>query len=164
MGREQDEAFMRRALALADKAAALGEVPVGAVIVKDGEIIAEAYNRRESDKNALAHAEVLAIDRACAKLGGWRLHQCELYVTLEPCPMCAGAIVNARLKRVVAAAKDEKAGAFGSVMNLNRYPLNHHPGIEFGVLENEARERLHAFFGALRERQRRKKQESGKKN
>lgn len=149
---ELDERFMRRALELADVAAKLGEVPVGAVVVMDGEIISEAYNSRETDKNALAHAECMAIDEACRKLGGWRLHKCELYVTLEPCPMCAGAIVNSRIKRVVIGAKDAKAGAFGSLLNFNFYPLNHKPEIVFGVLEKEASEKLHSFFTSLREK------------
>ena len=151
-----DEIFMRRALELAAEAAALGEVPVGAVVVMDGEIVSEAYNRRELDKNALAHAELLAIDKACAKLGGWRLHKCELYVTLEPCPMCAGAIVNARIRRVIVGAKDAKAGAMGSLMNVNFYPLNHHPVVEFGVLERECAAILREFFLRLREKRSKK--------
>lgn len=147
-----DERFMKRALELADAAASLGEVPVGAVVVLDGEIISEAYNRRETDKNALAHAETMAIDAACRKLGGWRLHKCDLYVTLEPCPMCAGAIVNSRIKRVIIGAKDPKAGAFGSLFNFNFYPLNHHPQVEFGVCQREASELLQIFFKNLRNR------------
>ena len=147
-----DEKFMRRALELAAEAASLGEVPVGAVVVMDGEIVSEAYNRREIDKNATAHAELLAIDAACKKLGGWRLHKCELYVTLEPCPMCAGAIVNSRIKRVVIGAKDSKAGALGSLINLNFYPLNHKPEVLFGVLEGEATHLLQKFFRHLREK------------
>jgi len=150
----RDEFFMARALTLANQAALLGEVPVGAVVVMDGEIVAEAYNRRELDKNALAHAELLAIDKACAKLGGWRLHKCDLYVTLEPCPMCAGAIVNARIRRVIVGAKDAKAGAMGSLMNVNFYPLNHHPAVEFGVLERECADILREFFLRLREKRR----------
>ncbi len=149
---ELDERFMARALELADLAAGLGEVPVGAVVVMDGEFISEGYNRRETDKNALAHAECIAINEACKKLGGWRLHRCELYVTLEPCPMCAGAIVNSRIKRVVVGAKDAKAGAFGSLINFNFYPLNHKPEIVFGVLENEATAKLQNFFLKLREK------------
>jgi len=141
---------MRRALALAADAYALGEVPVGAVVVCGGNIIAEGYNRRESDKNALAHAEHDAIGRACAALGGWRLHKCTLYVTLEPCPMCAGAIVNSRISRVVFGARDAKAGAFGSVMNFNFYPLNHKPEITGGVLEAECSALLSDFFRNLR--------------
>ncbi len=148
----QDEIFMRRALELAKNAAELGEVPVGAVIVRNGEIIAEGFNRREIDKNATAHAELIAINEACKKLGGWRLWQCELFVTLEPCPMCAGAIVNSRIKRVVSAAKDPKAGAFGSLINLNSYPLNHKPKLEFGLLEAEASALLRDFFSKLRKK------------
>lgn len=143
---------MRRALMLADEAASLGEVPVGAVVVMGDEIVAEAYNRRECDKNAIAHAELLAIDAACKKLGGWRLHKCELYVTLEPCPMCAGAIVNSRIKRVVIGARDAKAGALGSLINLNFYPLNHKPEVVFGVCEKEAILRLQTFFKRLRDK------------
>ncbi|MBQ8248741.1 MAG: tRNA adenosine(34) deaminase TadA [Clostridia bacterium] len=149
---ELDEKFMRRALELAEMAASLGEVPVGAVVTMDGEIVSEAYNRREIDKNATAHAELLAIDAACKKLGGWRLHKCELYVTLEPCPMCAGAIVNSRIKRVIIGAKDSKAGALGSLINLNFYPLNHKPEVKFGVLENEASTLLQEFFKGLRDK------------
>lgn len=149
---ELDEKFMRRAIELAKKAASLGEVPVGAVVTMDGEIISEAYNRREIDKNATAHAELIAIDAACKKLGGWRLHRCELYVTLEPCPMCAGAIVNSRIKRVIIGAKDSKAGALGSLINLNFYPLNHKPEVKFGVLENESVALLQEFFRSLRDK------------
>ncbi len=148
---ERDEKFMRRALALADEAASIGEVPVGAVVVMGDEIVSEAYNRREIDKNATAHAELIAINEACRKLGGWRLHKCELYVTLEPCPMCAGAIVNSRIKRVVIGTKDAKAGAFGSLINLNFYPLNHKPEIVFGVLEKDAVVQLKSFFRQLRD-------------
>ena len=153
---ERDEKFMRRAIELANEAAALGEVPVGAVVVMDDMIVAEAYNRRECDKNAVAHAELLAIDLACRALGGWRLHKCELFVTLEPCPMCAGAIVNSRIKRVIIGAKDAKAGAFGSLINLNFYPLNHKPEIVFGICEKEASAQLQEFFKCLRDK--RKKQ------
>ena len=152
----EDEKFMRRALELAKVAASLGEVPVGAVVVKDGEIVSEGYNRREVDRNATAHAELIAIDEACKKLGGWRLWQCDLYVTLEPCPMCAGAIVNSRIKRVVSAAKDPKAGAFGSLINLNFYPLNHKPTIEFGLCGEESSALLREFFAGLREKRKKK--------
>lgn len=148
---ERDIKFMRRALELAEMASELDEVPVGAVVVSGGEIVGEGYNRRETDKNAIAHAEVLAIDAACKKLGGWRLHKCELYVTLEPCPMCAGAIVNSRIKRVVIGARDAKAGALGSVINMNFYPLNHKPEVIFGVCENDAKAQLQKFFVRLRE-------------
>ena len=145
-----DNLFMRRALELAEQALNIGEVPVGAVIVRDGVIVSEAYNKRESGKNALFHAEIIAIDEACKKLGGWRLHMCDLYVSLEPCPMCAGAIVNSRIKRVVYGAKDYRAGAFGSVMNFNMYPLNHKPEIVSGVYEQEAIKLLQQFFIDLR--------------
>ncbi len=148
----RDERYMRRAIELAKKAAELGEVPVGAVIVRGNRIISEAYNLRETGKNALAHAELMAMDKACAALGGWRLDGCELYVTLEPCPMCAGAIINSRISRVIFAAKDARAGALGSLINLDRYPFNHHPEIVSGVLETEAVGLLKEFFGKLREK------------
>lgn len=147
-----DYYFMKRALVLAEQALNLGEVPVGAVIVCGDEIISEAFNTRETERNALLHAEISAIDMACKKLGGWRLHMCDLYVTLEPCPMCAGAIVNARIKRVVFGAKDFKAGAFGSVINLNSYPLNHKPEIISGVFEQESQNLLRRFFADLRKK------------
>ncbi len=144
--------YMREALEEARIAASLGEVPIGAVVVWDGEIVARAHNTRETDKNALGHAECLAIASACRKLGGWRLHRATLYVTLEPCPMCAGAIVNARIARVVCGAKDPRAGAFGSVLQLNNYPLNHKPKLDFGVCEEECRELMTAFFASLRQK------------
>ena len=125
-----DYELMGAALAEAEKAAALGEVPVGAVVAKDGEIVAAAHNTRETEKNALHHAELLAIDAACKKLGGWRLWQCELFVTLEPCPMCSGAILNSRIRRVVYGAADTKAGCCGSVTDLFALPFNHHPVVE----------------------------------
>ena len=153
---DNDEKFMLRAFELARLAASMGEVPVGAVIVKDGEIIAEGYNRREVDRNATAHAELIAIDRACKKLCGWRLSACELYVTLEPCPMCAGAIINSRIKRVVCAAKDPRAGAFGSLVNLNFYPFNHKPVIEYGLFGEESSAMLRDFFARLREKRSKK--------
>lgn len=145
-----DVSLMRAALEQARIAADLGEVPVGAVIAKDGEIIARAHNTRETEKNATHHAELLAIDEACRKLGGWRLWQCELFVTLEPCPMCTGAIINSRLKRVVYGAKDEKAGCCGSVTNLFKMPFNHKPALESGLLEEECAALLRAFFERLR--------------
>lgn len=145
-----DVSLMRAALEQARIAADLGEVPVGAVIAKDGEIIACAHNTRETEKNATHHAELLAIDEACRKLGGWRLWQCELFVTLEPCPMCTGAIINSRLKRVVYGAKDEKAGCCGSVTNLFEMPFNHKPVLESGLLEEECAALLRAFFERLR--------------
>lgn len=144
------EAFMHRALACAEKAKALGEVPVGAVIVKDGKIIATGYNRRETGKNALLHAEIVALNRACKKVGGWRLSDCDLYVTLEPCPMCAGAIINARIRRVYIGAMDPKAGCMGSVCNLTELPFNHQPGVVSGILEAECSQQLSAFFAEMR--------------
>lgn len=147
-----DEQFMRQALALAGEAAAEGEVPVGAVMVKDGVVIATGRNRREVGRHALAHAEIEAIDGACTALGGWRLSGCTLYVTLEPCPMCAGAIINARVDRVVYGTPDPKAGSCGSLTNLFTLPYNHRPQVEQGVLEKECAEVLRAFFRGLRRR------------
>lgn len=146
----QDEEYMRRALRLAEQAAEMGEVPVGAVVVRGGEVIGAAGNRRECDHRATAHAELLAIEQACEALGSWRLQDCTLYVTLEPCPMCAGAIVNARVGRVVFGCKDARAGAMGSVLNLPSYPLNHRPQCTYGVCEQECRAVLQAFFAARR--------------
>lgn len=147
-----EEYFMRKALELAKESALEGEVPVGAVVVKDGEIVGTGRNRREIGKNALYHAELEAIDNACKYLGGWRLWQCDLYVTLEPCPMCAGAIINSRIKKVVFGARDSKAGSFGSVADFNELPYNHKPEIISGVLENECSEILSLFFAELRQR------------
>lgn len=141
---------MRVALEEARIAFEAGEVPVGAVIAKDGEIIARAHNLRENGKNALYHAELMAIDEACRVLGGWRLWQCELFVTLEPCPMCSGAIINSRLRRVVYGASDPKAGCCGSLTDLFALPFNHHPVIEHGLLEEEAQALLQQFFISLR--------------
>lgn len=145
-----DEQLMQAALEEARAAAALGEVPVGAVVAKDGEIIARAHNLRESGKNAIYHAELLAIDAACKALGGWRLWQCELFVTLEPCPMCSGGIINSRIRRVVYGAADTKAGCCGSVTDLFALPYNHRPACEGGVLEEECAQLLRDFFRALR--------------
>lgn len=145
-----DALFMKEALLCAQTSAENGEVPVGAVIVKDGQIISRGQNRRETGKNALYHAELEAIDGACKALGGWRLWQCELYVTLEPCPMCAGAIINARIKRVVFGARDKKAGSCGSVVNLFELPYNHRPQLSGGVLEDECAAVLREFFQKLR--------------
>ena len=142
--------FMDAALELAKEAAAEGEVPVGCVIVKDGVIVGRGRNRREVGKNALAHAEIEAINDACRTLGGWRLWQCDLYVTLEPCPMCAGAIVNARIPRVIYGAKDPKSGACGSVCNLFSMEFNHHPQVETGLREEECQALLTEFFQNLR--------------
>ena len=144
---KRDEYFMKLALSIAKAAALDGEVPVGCVIVKDSVIISCGGNGRESGKNALHHAEIEAIDGACKALGGWRLPKTTLYVTLEPCVMCAGAIINARIDRVVFAAKDAKAGAMGSVLSVNSYPLGYKPQITGGeVLAKEARELLTEFF------------------
>ena len=140
-----DELYMREALCQAEKARQEDEVPVGAVIVRGGKIIARAYNTREYGKNALYHAEIKAIDQACKALGGWRLVGCTMYVTLEPCPMCAGAIVNARVERVVYGAPDHKAGAFGTMLNLTDYPL-YKPQITGGVLAEECASILSEFF------------------
>jgi len=140
-----DEIFMRLALDEAQKAREEDEVPVGAIIVRDGKVIASAYNTREYGKNALYHAEIKAIDAACKILGGWRLVGCTMYVTLEPCPMCAGAIINARVERVVYGAPDHKAGAFGTMLNLTDYPL-FKPQITSGVLADECASILTAFF------------------
>ena len=148
---EQPDRFcMSAALELAGEAAALGEVPVGCVIFRNGRIIAADFNGREETKNALYHAECAAISEACRVLGGWRLTGCTLYVTLEPCPMCAGAVWNARVPRVVIGAKDAKAGAFGSLISLNSYPLNHKPEIVFGVMERECAALLRDFFTSRR--------------
>ena len=145
-----DRDFMAAALRLAEEAAAEGEVPVGCVITLDGRIVGRGRNRRETGKNALAHAEIEAIDEACRTLGGWRLWQCTLYVTLEPCPMCAGAILNARIPRVVYGAADPKAGACGSVTDLFAMSFNHHPEKAAGVLEAECAGALRQFFRRLR--------------
>jgi len=136
---------------LAAQAAAEGEVPVGAVVVCEGEIVGSGRNRRECGKNALYHAELEAIDSACKALGGWRLHKCDLYVTLEPCPMCTGAIINARMKRLIYGARDPKAGSAGSVINLFELPYNHKPEVIAGVMEEESRALLQSFFKKLRE-------------
>ena len=146
----QDEIYMDEALALAAEAAAEGEVPVGCVIVRSDKIVGRGRNRRETAKNALGHAEIEAINDACRNLGGWRLWDCTLYVTLEPCPMCAGAIVNARIPRVVYGAADSKCGACGSVCNLFEAEFNHHPTVTAGVREEEAAALLTEFFKELR--------------
>ena len=150
----QDELFMQQALELARTAAAEGEVPVGCVIVQDGTVIGRGHNRRETGRSALAHAEIEAIAGACRRLGGWRLWQATLYVTLEPCPMCAGAIINARIPRVVIGAMDPKAGSCGSVVNLFDLPYNHRPEITRGVLEDACASELRTFFRTLRARRR----------
>ena len=143
---------MKRAVELAELAGSMGEIPVGAVVVKreTGEIVAEGYNRRESDKNALAHAELIAINEACKKLGGWRLIGCDLYVTLEPCPMCCGAIINSRVERVIYGADDMKAGSVFSLQQMFELPYNHKPEIIRGVMSEECGELLSSFFKRIR--------------
>ena len=145
-----DEKYMMEAIRQAKRAAEKGEVPVGAVIVREGKIVSRGYNRRETDQNGLAHAEMIAIRRACGKLGSWRLNDCTLYVTLEPCPMCTGAIINTRLKRVVIGARDPKGGAMGGVTDLLSCPWNHHPEVRFGVEEECCAELLRVFFRGMR--------------
>lgn len=144
------QAYMARALELAAQAAREGDVPVGCVIVRDGEIIGEGRNRREERGDATAHAELEAIRDACGKLGAWRLHGCTLYVTLEPCPMCAGGIINARISQVRYGTRDEKAGACGSVLNLFEERFNHKPRLYRGPLEGECAQILQDFFEDLR--------------
>ena len=150
MSTQKDLEFMKRALELAAIAGEHGDVPVGAVIVKDGEMISEGYNLRELNNLATAHAEMIAIDRACERLGGWHLCGCTLYVTLEPCPMCAGALINSRVERVVFGLRDAKAGCLGSVLNMNRYPFNHAFEITEGVMAEESARLLSDFFAKKR--------------
>ena len=152
---KNDEEYMKQALALAREAAQAGEVPVGAVVVWEDEdggrrVVGTGRNRREGDKSALAHAEIEAIGQACKTLCGWRLHRATLYVTLEPCPMCAGAVVNARIKRVVYGAPDKRFGAMGSLFDLPALPLNHKPQVENGLLCGECAEMMGEFFEKLR--------------
>lgn len=145
--------FMHEAVKQAKKAAAAGETPVGAVIVRDGKIIARAYNKRETKRNSLCHAELIAIDKACRKLGGWRLFGCDLYVTLEPCPMCAGAIIQSRIDRVFFGAYDYKAGCAASKLNLFEHGLfNHNVEVEGGIFEKECADLLSEFFKELRKK------------
>lgn len=141
---------MHEALNLAYEAAAAGEIPVGAVIVRDGEIIAKGRNMREAKQNALSHAEIEAINDACKKTGSWRLDGCEMYVTLEPCPMCAGAIINSRIKTLIFGAYDPKSGSIDSVVNLCDYPYNHKVEVYAGICEDECLKVLKDFFEKLR--------------
>lgn len=145
-----NESFMKEALRLAYESAQEGEVPVGAVVVLGDEIVGRGRNRRETGKNALAHAELEAIDEACRKLGGWRLWQCDMFVTLEPCPMCTGAIINSRIKKLVYGASDYKAGSCGSVVNLFDLPYNHRPEVVSGFMQEECSTILTDFFRELR--------------
>ena len=146
----QDEKWMREAIKQAQKAMEIGEVPVGAVVVRDGKLIASAYNLREMNKMPTAHAEVLAIEEACKTLGCKWLQDCTLYVTLEPCPMCAGALIGARIGRVVFGAKDARAGACGSLVDLFAYPLEAKPTVTDGILADECLSMLRAFFAYRR--------------
>ena len=150
-----DERFMKEALCLAEQGRERGEVPVGAVIVKDGHILCGAHNLRNTDRISTAHAELLAIEEACRVVGDWRLTGCTLYVTLEPCPMCAGAIVNSRIERVVFGTRDPAAGCCGSLLNLNAYPFNHAFAITGGVCETECRAILADFFAERRKQKER---------
>lgn len=147
-----DKKFMLRAIELAKEAEKNGDVPIGAVVVKKGEIVGEGYNRREIDNNPIAHAEIEAIKKAGEKLGGWHLDECELYVTLEPCPMCAGAIINSRIKTLIFGAYDLKAGSASSdsVINLFDLPYNHKPEIYGGICEKETAKLLKDFFAIKR--------------
>ena len=155
----EDEKFMKAALKQAKKAYAIDEVPIGCVIVQDGHIIARGYNRRNIDKNTLAHAELAAIRKASKKTGDWRLEDCSMYVTLEPCQMCAGAIVQSRMKRVVNASMNAKAGCAGSVLNLlQMQQFNHQVELTTGVLEEECSQMMKTFFKELREKRKKNKQ------
>ena len=153
MDLSRDEQLMALALDEAKKAVQLGETPVGAVLTWDGEVLVTTHNLRETNRVATAHAE-LPIEQACRKLGGWRLHRAVLYVTLEPCPMCAGAIINARIPRVVYGASDKKAGCCGGLVNLFEVPFNHQPEITGGVLAEQAQQLLSDFFADLRRKPR----------
>lgn len=154
----EDEKYMKEALRQAKKAEVLEEVPIGCVIVQNGQIIARGYNRRNTDKNTLSHAELNAIRKASKKTGDWRLEDCTMYITLEPCQMCAGAIVQARVGRVVIGAMNPKAGCAGSILNLLEHPqFNHQAEVERGILETECSEMLTEFFQQLRENKKKKK-------
>ena len=144
--------FMDKALELAKRAFDMGEVPVGAVVVRNGEIIGKGYNLRENLKSAVSHAEVLAIEEACRSVGSWRLSGCTLYVTMEPCPMCAGTLVNSRIDRVVFGCKDRVAGCLGSVMDFRYYPINHSFSVQSGVREEECAQLLKSFFDNKRKK------------
>ena len=157
---KNDEYFMRQAIKEARKAEALDEVPIGAVLVHDGKILARGHNLREKKQSSLAHAEIVAIEKACRKTGSWRLEDCVLYVTLEPCPMCAGAIVQARIPRAVIACMNPKAGCAGSVLDmLHEDGFNHQVETEIGVLGDECSAMLKTFFKELRLKEKRRKEE-----
>lgn len=160
-----DERYMKQAIRQARKAEALEEVPIGCVITYEGKVIARGYNRRNVDKNTLAHAELAAIRKASKKLGDWRLEGCTMYVTLEPCQMCAGALVQARISRVVIGSMNPKAGCGGSVLNLLQMPqFNHQIEVERGVLEEECSVMLSSFFKNLRERKKKQRMETAEKD
>ena len=147
----EQEKWMRKAIAVAKRGLKEGEVPIGAVVVYGGKVVSRGYNRRAKLQLASAHAEMMAIDKACKKFGSWRLPEgCELYVTLEPCPMCMGAIINSRIKKITFGAKDAKAGACGSVLDMCTYPLNHKPLVESGIMKEECAEVLRRFFAEKR--------------
>lgn len=152
MTNQFDLEMMELAIKEAKKAALLGEVPIGAVVAQNDKLISTGHNLRETNKHALAHAEIIALDAACKALGGWRLPNCTLYVTLEPCPMCAGAIINSRIERVVFGAYDPKAGSFGSLIDLSKVPYNHSPQLCGGVMKDECATLLRDFFRNLRQR------------
>ena len=157
------EKYMRQAIKLAGKAAELGEVPIGCVIEYQGKVIGRGYNRRTTDKSTLAHAEIIAIKKACKKMGDWRLEDCTMYVTLEPCQMCAGAIVQARVKKVVIGCMNPKAGCAGSILNiLQMDEFNHRVEIERGILEEECSQMLTSFFKNLRKKLKAEKEENKK--
>lgn len=154
---QDNDFYMRKALELAEKAFEEDEVPIGAVVVRNGEIVGKGYNKRDSQKNAILHAETIAIYNACEKLGGWRLWECDLYVTVEPCPMCTGAIINSRIRNLYYGAKNPKGGACGSVVNLFDYPFNHKPNITSGLLEEECSKIMTSFFLKVREQRKNEK-------
>ena len=155
----EQEKYMKAAMTQAKKAYALGEVPIGCVIVHEGKIIGRGYNRRNTDKNTLAHAEITAINKASRKIGDWRLEDCTLYVTLEPCQMCSGAIVQSRMTRVVVGCMNPKAGCAGSILNLLQMPqFNHQVELTTGVLEEECSQMMKTFFKELREKRKKNKQ------
>ena len=159
----EDEKFMRSAIAEARKAEKIGEVPIGCVIVKDGKIIAKGYNKRKKEGNTLSHAEIKAIDKACKKTGDWRLEGCSMYVTLEPCPMCAGALIQSRIDKVFIGCMNPKAGCAGSVLDMFSVDgFNHHPECVRGILQEECSDMLKEFFRELRKRLREEKSSDGK--
>ena len=161
----EDEKFMKEAIKQAKKAEAIGDVPIGCVIVHDGKVIARGYNKRNKDKTVLAHAELLAMKKACKKLGDWRLEDCTMYITLEPCQMCAGAIVQARIPRVVVGCMNPKAGCAGSILNLLQVEaFNHQAELTTGVLEEECSQMMKSFFKELRKKQKMKKKEQESAN